>query len=1437
MKTLGYYFSLDNASWQDVGRLINTKNTTIQQNLCTTEFKSAVDTASIQLIPAADTTLWASVLSLLMENDRIYAKITSVAGEILFYGVVDKSNIDIESKKIPSSCSISLSDVSTIYLDKTPSSFFVIREKKISEIVFAILDDIGMPYSSVSPITTEDDVTLPSYVIDPDDSDDYRALIDTLLFEHGGYVLNTTANGEAEIVALQWKDNSEEKEVVAGLVETGVKTSTAILDEDGLDLTYYTLNTKENQVVYMGITSMSSATTSGLVSDTDIEADYYYPEDGDLEATYEEYDDSYLDRAYNLKVNRKKNDDLAIVDVTDAVLSCGGYKYKGSGENEELDYSKYYSGADLFDFPVLSGIGMTNNPVYYPTKAWILGKNITGGKVNLQEFTIKGKVLYREKKCKVLLPSSAENPEEYEAETIYTPEVAEKFSQFYWHFKKYSQYISTWRSNGNGMGKLGSLVTVAHKDTDFGQASLVVSTELSFIRPDYIQTSYTAVAVGEYNTYAMKKWGVSAKSNGGIKNINTLYLLRSENVKPTSADTGWTTTASEVSENFPYLFRREIVTYTNGVQEEEIYLSASYGKGASAYDIAREQGYTGTEKEWIESLKGKSPVTLRFSESAHVFQSNAYGVVADTEYEKLAISVAAFQDGVGLSDVTVAAEGENISVYVDTGNIIKMTSGSEMWTDSARIKVTTTWTDNDGETGTDERYISVSKAWVADGGYSAGLVVQYATTAEGKLILDDSGNPTPLGYTMAGVNVSVDENGNSTTLLRADKILLDGSVKAQQIDVDNLMAQSLEIKEGGSIRSSAYDEEGNNPNEDRGFYLNDKGELKAYSAEIHDANMYDITITGGEIRGEDSPLETIKQDTSGSKYRTIAEFPEYYKGSDVYNTFSPATIIYMTDEQLVGTTPVVYKGTTYYVWNLQPEWLTQSYKQNTTEFWDMTSITTWTGTFIFNLPYPNTLVNVSVLVPKYRNYWGYYGDGHGQDHSVDFYVTNSAYYYVDGGSAVTIYSKQGDSKTTWGGINFTYLFSTAGSHTISISAVAVDPPESSDDDTYQFGSRANVKTGAAPVLKWKYNGPTGVYAFKTTTDYVAFNSSFFGNYVLMSDVSYGDDYEDKLANLTSYTLFQGVQRALATTTDGTTTYGDYTKFTDSITVVSRDVTIDGVAQDGYAIITYGPSGLTVSIDKNITQISANTYYTSYPSITWTEIAEGKGTYVTDLYPKYNQDGSYMGEGNIGSTTQKFNAVYAKSLDVETAEIDAMSTCPTMSVCRTITDWNDAYYNGFYMGLSASNAPTSGKWYFGQVICHGNAGWCMQTAYAFADQQSIMRLVPVYRRFKYNGTWSSWQQINKHNSTTLFGPSSFTNTVSLNDSLTNYEWISVQWKANGFWCTPTFFLASNWSSYQSSSSACILTTADYYVRLYFPTVKTMGVVDGNITAQVKVIGYR
>ena len=78
------------------------------------------------------------------------------------------------------------------------------------------------------------------------------------------------------------------------------------------------------------------------------------------------------------------------------------------------------------------------------------------------------------------------------------------------------------------------------------------------------------------------------------------------------------------------------------------------------------------------------------------------------------------------------------------------------------------------------------------------------------------------------------------------------------------------------------------------------------------------------------------------------------------------------------------------------------------------------------------------------------------------------------------------------------------------------------------------------------------------------------------------------------------------------------------------------------------------------------------------------------------------------------------------------------VCTTITDWNSATTNGWYMGNNATNAPTANAWYFGEVVAH-NANYLIQTVYQFTAS-SDAKAIPKYIRAKMNGTWGAWTNV-------------------------------------------------------------------------------------------------
>ena len=68
---------------------------------------------------------------------------------------------------------------------------------------------------------------------------------------------------------------------------------------------------------------------------------------------------------------------------------------------------------------------------------------------------------------------------------------------------------------------------------------------------------------------------------------------------------------------------------------------------------------------------------------------------------------------------------------------------------------------------------------------------------------------------------------------------------------------------------------------------------------------------------------------------------------------------------------------------------------------------------------------------------------------------------------------------------------------------------------------------------------------------------------------------------------------------------------------------------------------------------------------------------------------------------------------------------------TVTDWNLANANGWYMASDAANAPAAG-WWLGMVTVH-NADWIQQELWPFTAGPTSVR----YRRYRSSGTWGVW----------------------------------------------------------------------------------------------------
>lgn len=56
---------------------------------------------------------------------------------------------------------------------------------------------------------------------------------------------------------------------------------------------------------------------------------------------------------------------------------------------------------------------------------------------------------------------------------------------------------------------------------------------------------------------------------------------------------------------------------------------AEIGKGKSAYEIAVDEGYSGTQEEWLESLKGSGGIKLAYDDGTVI--ENAEVIVRQIE--------------------------------------------------------------------------------------------------------------------------------------------------------------------------------------------------------------------------------------------------------------------------------------------------------------------------------------------------------------------------------------------------------------------------------------------------------------------------------------------------------------------------------------------------------------------------------------------------------------------------------------------------------------------------------------------------------------------------------------------------------------------------------------------------------------------------------------
>ena len=140
-----------------------------------------------------------------------------------------------------------------------------------------------------------------------------------------------------------------------------------------------------------------------------------------------------------------------------------------------------------------------------------------------------------------------------------------------------------------------------------------------------------------------------------------------------------------------------------------------------------------------------------------------------------------------------------------------------------------------------------------------------------------------------------------------------------------------------------------------------------------------------------------------------------------------------------------------------------------------------------------------------------------------------------------------------------------------------------------------------------------------------------------------------------------------------------------------------------------------------------------------------------------------------------------------------TTFSLANYCKSITDWNSAKTNGWYMGSSVTNAP-SNAWWFGRVVAH-NDKYCMQEVWQFTASTSGLS-VPHKMRMFVNNVWGNWVDITVGKAVPtnalftdtwepLTGATSSTNgTVGyINTAPPSDGYNTKYFRADGTWATP------------------------------------------------------
>jgi hypothetical protein len=379
------------STWLEVTHLIRAESYTQEEQIINDDMASVIDTASCKLV--YDQLLVAKFLSL-EPGQKVCARVFKDGGP-LFYGYV-ATGFEHKSDEFQEDLSLELRDNSWRLDTKIPEDLQYPSSiddpgVAIGSLFESLLLKAGYEQSEIDAEGILSATSLVRMVGMRANKQTYRNVLDEVLGEYG-YVLTTKPDGT--LTLYDWDSNGlSPKGTIAGSVST-VSPFTITkqdTDHDGILLSWPKVEVLDSVCLYQDSLPIGS---DGIPSGKVIEPGGYYPEDADITEVYQTYRTQWLDRSFQEKTSRLKNEDISLL----------------SSDHHELIWR--------------TDSGITATATYEAKKAMVVFHNPTSEPLKLYVFEIWGRALYRHSIQETFLPSSAANPKSVEAYHLFTQDDA-----------------------------------------------------------------------------------------------------------------------------------------------------------------------------------------------------------------------------------------------------------------------------------------------------------------------------------------------------------------------------------------------------------------------------------------------------------------------------------------------------------------------------------------------------------------------------------------------------------------------------------------------------------------------------------------------------------------------------------------------------------------------------------------------------------------------------------------------------------------------------------------------------------------------------------------------------------------------------------------------------------------------------------------------------